>query len=552
MNKPHWYDRVRRLFHWPKWRKLCEDKKRFWLNFDAAVAQPLLDERTRLETLVESNTLNSAAWDEATAAICAIDWILGGEGYPPSKLVEHIQNIPDHCRAKTGDECQAEINQLRDAIDGDGGWRDQVATLESQLKRRDDEWREAVFPQSDDESSFGQAAATPEGAAGLIAGEREIWQTYIQQVVLLEKQKKDLEAQLSGSYKLPTGWTNIATSLPQPTGEPSLERLTDRARKVLVLADKEAKYSSSSEVTPYHLLIALIAEGNGIAGTVLKNLGLSTAQLRSPPGTVSSSTEKTPHSNSVKAILLAAIKAAKKRGHNYVGTEHLLYGLLEDSHGRILLETAGVTAETVEKAIDEMLGVDNKLTDYDQLVLLIVGLFEKHGITVTTNNLPGDIENFLSRVTTMQKIQEDLLQLERDIKKSAEMYAGHRPGMSLFDSINKALIDGYSLHTFLRRQYKDFNYGDDSKTPTQMVQWFASAVRGLKADVKAKDELKEAAQKERDNAADSVLDYETPTFISIREVLNAIASGMALTDSKEWARFMLDHFNKKAVAAAAA
>jgi len=149
------------------------------------------------------------------------------------------------------------------------------------------------------------------------------------------------------------------------------ERFTDRARRVLVLTQEEVKILQDESVETQHLLLGLIHEGDGVAGQVLTQHGITLERVRSvlKPSTTKSQYVSPPSpafSPEVKKVLEGALRGALKLGHNYIGTEHLLLALLheEDSNGVRLLQD---------------LGID--VTELRQQVLVAVTLFSSQGTT---------------------------------------------------------------------------------------------------------------------------------------------------------------------------
>lgn len=111
------------------------------------------------------------------------------------------------------------------------------------------------------------------------------------------------------------------------------ERFTDRARKVMQLANQEAQRWNHDKLDTQHLLVALVKEDTGIAAHVLEDLGVELGELRKvcetivPPGPEAITMGKLPQTEDMKGVIQQAIKEAERLDHNYVGTEHLLLAL---------------------------------------------------------------------------------------------------------------------------------------------------------------------------------------------------------------------------------
>ncbi|NNN13865.1 MAG: ATP-dependent Clp protease ATP-binding subunit [Acidimicrobiaceae bacterium] len=116
------------------------------------------------------------------------------------------------------------------------------------------------------------------------------------------------------------------------------ERFTDRARRVLVLAQEEAKGLNHNFIGTEHILLGLIHEGEGVAAKALESLGISLEAVREkveetigpPSGTTTGSPPFTPRA---KRVLELSLREALQLGHNYIGTEHMLLGLVREGEG---------------------------------------------------------------------------------------------------------------------------------------------------------------------------------------------------------------------------
>jgi len=141
-------------------------------------------------------------------------------------------------------------------------------------------------------------------------------------------------------------------------------RFTERARKVIVLAKEEAKRFNHDYIGTEHLLLGLIREGEGVAAAVLQKLGLDLETIRieveklvqpGPQTQVLGDIPFTPRSK--KALELSA-EEARAMGHNYIGTEHLLLGLVKEGEGmafRVLLNL-GLDLDRLRAEVMELLG----------------------------------------------------------------------------------------------------------------------------------------------------------------------------------------------------
>ena len=116
------------------------------------------------------------------------------------------------------------------------------------------------------------------------------------------------------------------------------ERFTDRARRVLVLAQEEARLLNHSFIGTEHILLGLIHEGEGVAAKALEQLGVSLEAVREKveetiglSGTAP--TGSPPFTPRAKKVLELSLREALQLGHNYIGTEHMLLGLVREGEG---------------------------------------------------------------------------------------------------------------------------------------------------------------------------------------------------------------------------
>ena len=144
------------------------------------------------------------------------------------------------------------------------------------------------------------------------------------------------------------------------------ERFTDRARRVLVLAQDEARSMNHDFLGTEHLLLALLREGEGLAAKVLGELGVTTQAVEDrvkaliPPGTMTGeSSGAPPFTPRAKSVMEHALREALQLGHNYIGTEHLLLGLLREGSGvaaQVLGELAVKQDDVRARVIEKLAG----------------------------------------------------------------------------------------------------------------------------------------------------------------------------------------------------
>jgi ATP-dependent Clp protease ATP-binding subunit ClpC len=142
------------------------------------------------------------------------------------------------------------------------------------------------------------------------------------------------------------------------------ERFTDRARKVMQLANQEAQRFNHEYIGTEHILLGLVKEGSGVAANVLKNLDVDLRKIRLEvekivqhgPDIVSMG--KLPQTPRAKKVIEYSMEEARNLNHNYVGTEHILLGLLREQEGVAaqVLMNLGLKLEDVREEVLNLLG----------------------------------------------------------------------------------------------------------------------------------------------------------------------------------------------------
>ena len=142
------------------------------------------------------------------------------------------------------------------------------------------------------------------------------------------------------------------------------DRFTERARKVIILAKEEAKRFNHDYIGTEHILLGLIKEGESVAAAVLQTLGLSLETIRLEveklvqfgPSTIVSG--DIPFTPKAKKVIELAMDEARRLGHNYIGTEHLLLGLIKEGEGVAshVLMNVGLDLNKVRTEVIKLLG----------------------------------------------------------------------------------------------------------------------------------------------------------------------------------------------------
>ena len=181
------------------------------------------------------------------------------------------------------------------------------------------------------------------------------------------------------------------------------ERFTDRARRVVVLAQEEARMLNHGYIGTEHILLGLIHEGEGVAAKALESLSISLDGVREQvqeiigPGQESPSGH-IPFTPRAKKVLELSLREALQLGHNYIGTEHILLGLIREGEG--------VAAQVLVK-----LGADPSRVRH-QVIQLISGYQSKE----TTGADPNHVEAIPSGSVVLDQFGRNLTQAARENK----------------------------------------------------------------------------------------------------------------------------------------
>src|SRR5580658_8939371 len=137
-------------------------------------------------------------------------------------------------------------------------------------------------------------------------------------------------------------------------------RFTDRARRVVVLAQEEARMLNHNCVGTEHILLGLIHEGDGVAAKALEGLGISLDAVRQQVEEIIGLGQEVPSGHipftpRAKKVLELSLRESLQLGHNYIGTEHLLLGLISESRGvaaQVLVKLGADLSRVRHRVID--------------------------------------------------------------------------------------------------------------------------------------------------------------------------------------------------------
>jgi ATP-dependent Clp protease ATP-binding subunit ClpC len=141
------------------------------------------------------------------------------------------------------------------------------------------------------------------------------------------------------------------------------EKFTDRARQVIVLAQEEARTLNHNYIGTEHLLLGLIHEGEGVAARALESLGISLEDVRRDveeivPRGQHELSGHIPFTPRAKKVLELSLRESQQLGHDYIGTEHILLGLIREGEGVAaqVLVALGADRQRVRQQVLQLLG----------------------------------------------------------------------------------------------------------------------------------------------------------------------------------------------------
>jgi ATP-dependent Clp protease ATP-binding subunit ClpC len=186
------------------------------------------------------------------------------------------------------------------------------------------------------------------------------------------------------------------------------ERFTDRARRVVVLAQEEARLLNHNYIGTEHILLGLIHEGEGVAARALEGMGISLESVRSQVVEIIGQGSQAPSGHipftpRAKKVLELSLREALQLGHNYIGTEHILLGLIREGEG--------VAAQVLQKLGAELHKVRQTV------IQLLSGVQGEEGSSPSSHpGSAGRSETSSSGSTVLDQFGRNLTQLARERK----------------------------------------------------------------------------------------------------------------------------------------
>jgi ATP-dependent Clp protease ATP-binding subunit ClpC len=199
------------------------------------------------------------------------------------------------------------------------------------------------------------------------------------------------------------------------------DRFTDRAKKVMNLARQEAQRLNHEYLGTEHILLGLIQEGSGVAANVLRNMQIDLARIRTEveklvkTGPSMVTMGQLPFTPRAKKVLELSMEEAGNLGHNYIGTEHLLLGLIKENEGIAakVLTNLGVKLEDVREEVLEFLGAESTEEEEEESGETPVGTqagksktpaLDAFGRDLTELAREGKLDNVIGREREIERV----------------------------------------------------------------------------------------------------------------------------------------------------
>ncbi len=189
------------------------------------------------------------------------------------------------------------------------------------------------------------------------------------------------------------------------------ERFSERARRVMIFAQEEAQRLNHNYIGSEHILLGIVREGEGVAARVLNNLGIDLGKVRSAVEFIIGRGERSAGNemgltSSAKKVIELAVDEARRLGHSYIGTEHLLLGLLREGQGVAagVLESLGVNQEKARGEVTRLLSQGSNQIRAGARGPTRTPTLDQLGIDLTAAAKAGKLDPVVGRQTEIDRI----------------------------------------------------------------------------------------------------------------------------------------------------
>ena len=242
------------------------------------------------------------------------------------------------------------------------------------------------------------------------------------------------------------------------------DKFTERAKKVLVLAQEEAQRFNHNYIGTEHLLLGLVREGEGVAAKVLGNLGVELNKVRSAVEfiigrgnrMVIGDVNLTPRA---KKVIELAVEEARRLNHNYIGTEHLLLGLVREGEGIAagVLESLGVNLEKVRTQVIQVVNQTGSGSRSEGRKRTKTPTIDQMGIDLTAAAREGKLDPVVGR---SEEIQRVIQILSRRTKNNPALIGDPGVGKTaIAEGLAQRIITGDVPETLLNKRLLTLDMG---------------------------------------------------------------------------------------------
>lgn len=204
----------------------------------------------------------------------------------------------------------------------------------------------------------------------------------------------------------------------------SFDKFTDKARKVLVLAQEEARGLHQPYVGTEHVLLALLKEEDGLAAQALERLGVhyeaTVAAIRRIV-TIDESTDVSGHLSftpRVKRVLENSLREAMQMGQSYISTEHLLLGIIRENEGTAIevLERMGVSGDDLRAALNDLVGQSSVFADqqFDPQASSSDSVLKEFSVDLTKKAADGKLDPVIGRAGEIERMMQILCRRQKN------------------------------------------------------------------------------------------------------------------------------------------
>ncbi|WP_281898007.1 Clp protease N-terminal domain-containing protein, partial [Phytohabitans aurantiacus] len=190
------------------------------------------------------------------------------------------------------------------------------------------------------------------------------------------------------------------------------ERFTDRSRRVIVLAQEEARMANHHYIGTEHILLGLVHEGEGVAAKALQSLGVSLEGVRQQVEEIIGQGQQgpgghVPFTPRAKKVLELSLRESLQLGHNYIGTEHILLGLLREGEGVAaqVLVKLGADRARVRQQVIQLLSGHPSVTPVEETVPAVSStVLDQYGENLTRAAREGKLAPVIGRDREIQRV----------------------------------------------------------------------------------------------------------------------------------------------------